>query len=181
MHPHFSGNGLLGQLSLSGQKTDSRASSDCEPGEEDERSSERRQLEETSGEHGIAVSVHAAFPQRGKKKTNKSSSCEWEGVGREVKFMLEALKRRAAQVRKCWKTLESEPGSGKLRSITTTPAAIVFPIFLLSGGAFLGWDSLRRLLRSQDGDRKAKEGRKLGSISKASSPILSFISLVNQF
>ena len=102
-------------------------------------------------------------------------------MGREVKFMLEALKRRAAQVRKCWKTLESEPGSGKLRSITTTPAAIVFPIFLLSGGAFLGWDSLRRLLRSQDGDRKAKEGRKLGSISKASSPILSFISLVNQF
>lgn len=102
-------------------------------------------------------------------------------MGREVKFMLESLKRRAAQVRKGWKTLESETGSGKLRSTNTTPAAIVFPIFLLSGGAFLGWDSLRRVLRSQDGDSKAKEERKLESISKASSPILFFISLVNQF
>lgn len=80
--PHFSGNGLLGLLSLSGQKIDSRVSSDCEPGEEDERSSERRRLEETSGEHGTAMSVHGSFPTEQKRRQTKDqaeSGREWVG------------------------------------------------------------------------------------------------------
>lgn len=56
---------------------------------------------------------------------------------------------------------ESETGSGKLRSITTTPAAIVFPIFLLSGGAFLGWDSPVDDPKEPGWYRESQGGRKL--------------------
>ena len=39
----------------------------CGPGEEEARSSERRQLEETSGDLGTGMSVRAPFPQSEKE------------------------------------------------------------------------------------------------------------------